>query len=70
MSFFLQHFVSSRVAKYTYGTNCITHYDPNNSEHLQRRARILLRPSGTQALPDGFMMILAKVRRIHRYLSD
>ncbi|KAH9940127.1 uncharacterized protein BXZ73DRAFT_99125 [Epithele typhae] len=36
--FFLEHFVSARVMKMTYGAHVILHYDPEDSEHFTRRA--------------------------------
>ena len=59
--FFLEHFVSARVMKMTYGTDVYVTYDANNPEHYARRKELYTRPSGKIVLPKGFSSILEKV---------
>lgn len=61
VSFFLQHFVSVRVARLTYGTICACEYDGDDPEHRIRRGRVFVKPSGRQCVPDAFAVILSKV---------
>lgn len=61
VSFFLEHFVSTRVAKYTYGTKCVWDYDASDPEHFIRRGKITTRPSGDVCVRDGYSAILKKV---------
>ena len=61
VSFYLQHFVTVRVVRWTYGTRGTKPYDPTISEYLQRRASIQEDPSGQLRLPYGFFEMLCKV---------
>ena len=63
-SFFLEHFVSTRVARYTYGTKCMFPYNPSDPEHFIRRGKTSIRPSGTVNVRDGYAAILKKVTYI------
>ncbi|THU90492.1 hypothetical protein K435DRAFT_781211 [Dendrothele bispora CBS 962.96] len=65
LSFYLDHFVSVRVSKYTYGIECATQYIPSNPEHNRRSHSIVVRPSGKRVVPGSFSRILAKGTRIH-----
>ncbi|OSX61856.1 hypothetical protein POSPLADRAFT_1145484 [Postia placenta MAD-698-R-SB12] len=64
VSFYLDHWVSARVARVTYGIECTTHYNESKPDHLQRRGNVRTRPSGRQVIPDHFSAILAKGTRI------
>ncbi|KAI0750425.1 hypothetical protein C8Q74DRAFT_1374012 [Fomes fomentarius] len=46
VSFYLEHFVSARVTKMTYGIQVVEDYDANDPEHYARRSTIYVRPSG------------------------
>ena len=61
VSFFLAHSVVARKAQLTYGTKCVTRYDPNDVEHARRYHRVQTRPSGHQVVPDAFRALLTKV---------
>ncbi|EKM53451.1 uncharacterized protein PHACADRAFT_148058 [Phanerochaete carnosa HHB-10118-sp] len=58
--FFLEHFVSVRVARLTYGTTCVIEYNPQDSDHIKRRGKAYMRPSGRMVIPNAFNLILAK----------
>ncbi len=60
-SFFLQKFVSSRVAKFTYGTEVSFVYDGGDPEHHARRFKLKTGPSGRTLVPEGFCAVLTKV---------
>ena len=61
VSFFLTNSVATRVARLTYGTKCMTRYDPNDIEHITRQHRSFTRPSGRQVIPDAYRALLTKV---------
>ena len=61
VSFFLDHFVSSRVMKMSYGTSSCVRYDPDDPEHYARRHRKHVQPSGQVALRHRFDTILKEV---------
>ncbi|KAG2129869.1 uncharacterized protein EDB93DRAFT_1095170 [Suillus bovinus] len=60
VAFFLDHRVSARVAKFTYGTRCATQFDRNDPQHKLRASMAVPRPSGRTVLPNAFSTILAK----------
>ena len=59
--FYLEHFVSARVMKMTYGAEVLVEYNAHDPEHYSRRSKRLLRPSGDVGLRHGFSLILQKV---------
>ncbi|KAG6918259.1 hypothetical protein DXG01_015633 [Tephrocybe rancida] len=61
VSFYLDHFVSVRVAKFYYGVECTVLYDEHNREHRARSSRIYTSLAGFQRLPGYFDAILHKV---------
>jgi hypothetical protein len=61
VSFQLDHFVSVRVARTTYGTDCTVQLDMTNLQHIRRSHTILTYPSGNKVVPDAYDVILAKV---------
>ncbi|KDR69814.1 hypothetical protein GALMADRAFT_255630 [Galerina marginata CBS 339.88] len=60
ISFYLDHFVRSRVSKVTYGSFCATQYDSTDPEHVARSADILTFNSGTVMVNHYFASILPK----------
>lgn len=60
VAFFLDHRVSARVAKFTYGTRCATQFDRNDPQHKLRASMVVPRPSGRTVLPNAFSAILTK----------
>jgi hypothetical protein len=66
VSFHLDHVVSARVAKYTYGTSCVVEFEAANLQHRQRQHTVTLRPSGKLFIPNAFSAILQKVIKISR----
>jgi len=61
IAFYLDHSVSSRVARWTYGIECLQYYDISNPQHLLRSATTVIWPSGVKMVPNGFSPILVKV---------
>ncbi|EMD33097.1 hypothetical protein CERSUDRAFT_98705 [Gelatoporia subvermispora B] len=64
VSFYLDHFVSVRVARFTYGAKCLTGFQSSKSEHKRRSHRLMTRPSGRKFLPNGFAVILQEGTRV------
>lgn len=60
VAFYLDHRVSARVAKFTYGTRCAVAFDRNDEEHLRRASSAIPRPSGRTVIPNAFSAILCK----------
>ncbi|KAG1734623.1 hypothetical protein EDB19DRAFT_1638867 [Suillus lakei] len=60
VSFYIDHLVSSRVARATYGIECITPYNSQDREHLSRQHKSIIDVSGGTFIPDYFQSILLK----------
>ncbi|OCH89892.1 hypothetical protein OBBRIDRAFT_879951, partial [Obba rivulosa] len=58
VSFYLDDFASVRVARFTYGARCLTHFEPSNPEHIRRSHCLITRASGRKCLPIGFISVL------------
>ncbi|KAJ3918140.1 hypothetical protein F5877DRAFT_90847 [Lentinula edodes] len=65
LSYYLDHFVSVRVARFTYGTDCVRAYDPYDLEHMRRRATMITAPSGRKVIPNVFSAIVTKGAQVH-----
>ncbi|EIW80616.1 hypothetical protein CONPUDRAFT_166095 [Coniophora puteana RWD-64-598 SS2] len=64
MSYYIDHLVTSRVAKYTYGMKMNVAFDPTNRQHVARWNTVFTWPSGGQRVPGVFDTILAKGSRV------
>ncbi|KAF7296192.1 MYND-type domain-containing protein [Mycena chlorophos] len=60
VSFYLDHFVTARVAKDTYGTDCTVSYDATDREHRARTKLTQVNLAGERCLPVGFSAILRR----------
>jgi hypothetical protein len=67
ISFFLDHYLSVRVARTTLGINMSVLYDHGSQHHRRRFRDIVTTPAGTKLLRNGFKVILAKARIIPIY---
>ena len=63
-SFYLSHFVSVRVMRFSYGTSCVVEFNSEDPDHAKRRGRAYTRPSGRMVIPNSFKQIIGKVRHI------
>ena len=61
ISFYLDHFVTTRVSKVTYGIFVDIHYDPNDPDHRSRSHNVFTCNSGIEVIPDFFYIVLPKV---------
>ena len=69
VSHYVDHFVTSRISKFTYGVPCHVAYDPSNAEHRRRSHKTFIDPMGQKRVTDGFVTMLTRVRHA-RSLSD
>ncbi|KAJ3512364.1 hypothetical protein NLJ89_g3559 [Agrocybe chaxingu] len=61
LSFYLDRYVTSRVSKYTFGTDVCVNYNSFNEEHVKRRSKVFRHSiSGELKIPGGFSVILPK----------
>jgi hypothetical protein len=61
ISFYLDHFVRSRISKITYGVLSEVIYNPQNADHVKRSSICYTSDSGYRRIPAGFDAILPKV---------
>ena len=61
LSHYHDHFVQTRVTKFTYGIFCGTPFNPADLDHQQRRHMTFVDGSGTRCISNFFHVILPKV---------
>ena len=61
ISFFLDHFVKTRVSKVTIGVFGNPIYDSKNPEHVKRKESTYIASSGEKRVTGYFCIILPKV---------
>jgi hypothetical protein len=61
VSYFIDHYVSTRVSRYTYGIEIYVRYDRTRKDHLQRTGRMFVTPAGKTCINGQFDVILPKV---------
>ena len=59
-AYYLEHFVTHRVVKYTYGTSAAVTFRPYLPDHKARADKVILGPQGPR-LNDHFEVILKQV---------
>ncbi|KAF5321822.1 hypothetical protein D9619_002184 [Psilocybe cf. subviscida] len=64
ISFYLDHFVQSRLAKVTYGTFGSILYDHSDPEHVARKNKSFVTVSGDTRINDAFDVILPKNTKV------
>ncbi|KIL54244.1 hypothetical protein M378DRAFT_92924, partial [Amanita muscaria Koide BX008] len=60
VSYYLDHYVSARVSRYSYGKTIIRLFDPTNPEHARRETTKFMYANGEYYIPGGFDTILKK----------
>ncbi|PFH46144.1 hypothetical protein AMATHDRAFT_8154 [Amanita thiersii Skay4041] len=60
VSYHLDHCVTSRMSKFSYGIRASEVYDVDNAEHKARESTAFYSLSGVRRVPGGFSTILAK----------
>jgi hypothetical protein len=64
VSFYIDHLVSSRVARATYGVECFTPYYSEDFEHQIRQHKSFIDATGELCIPDHFESILLKETKV------
>ncbi|TFK71046.1 hypothetical protein BDN72DRAFT_877354 [Pluteus cervinus] len=64
VSFLIDHYVSARMAKYTYGVEVSEDYDESNSAHILRQLTRFTMPSGSEVVPGSFSVVLCKNTKV------
>ena len=64
VAFYLDHSVSARMARMTYGTRCAIEYKKDDPEHIARAGTVIPRPSGRTVIPNVFSPILKKGEQV------
>jgi len=62
ISFYLDHFVATRISRFSYGTSCVATFDPSDIDHVIRSSTTDYSCSGERIIPGVFDIILPKVR--------
>ncbi|OAX34642.1 hypothetical protein K503DRAFT_859084 [Rhizopogon vinicolor AM-OR11-026] len=75
VSFYIDHLVSSRVARATYGVEIYTPFNPHDPEHQARQHTRFFDAAGDPSIPNQFASILLKgsvfvTRRAHDLLKN
>lgn len=69
VSYYLNHWVKSRVSKYTFGVPCSVRFREEEEEHTRREHTTFLSPSGLRYLPGAFETILQRVSPFREYTT-
>ena len=64
ISFYLDHFVKTRVSKVTYGHFCNLLYDPSVPDHRSQSHNVFTSVSGAERIKGFFDIILPKVNSL------
>ncbi|TDL25780.1 hypothetical protein BD410DRAFT_813480 [Rickenella mellea] len=64
VGYYLDRWVTARVAKLSCGTNFCTDFDPKNSEHTKRKSATYRQPSGRLVVPNQFYCFVAKGTKV------
>ncbi len=62
VSFYIDHYVDTRISKLTYGNPCSYIYNPDDLEHVLRSSNTYSSISGKKYVKGAFDVILTKVR--------
>ncbi|EEB95630.1 hypothetical protein MPER_05365, partial [Moniliophthora perniciosa FA553] len=64
VSFYLDHHVSARVSRFTYGIEVLVPYDESNREHRRRSHTTFVNAAGVRMVPGAFSAILPQGTRV------
>lgn len=64
VSFHLDHFVTGRIAKSTFGSSCSIPYQPFNQEHVMRSHNSYLDPMGKKWVSNHFEIMLTRGTKV------
>jgi hypothetical protein len=69
VSFHVNHFVTGRIAKFTYGAHSHVAYQSFNPEHVNREWKSYIDLAGNKRIPDHFETMLSRVRHLSPFLK-
>ena len=69
VSFYVDHFVTGRVSKFTYGVPCHIMYQPNNPEHIIRGYKSFLDAAGDRRIDGHFENMLSRVCHLSPFID-
>jgi len=64
VSYYVDHFVTARVSKFTYGVPCNVVYNSGNPEHAKRAHKLYTNEMGERRIPGGFTTMLSRGTKI------
>ncbi|OCH89886.1 hypothetical protein OBBRIDRAFT_755931 [Obba rivulosa] len=64
VAFYIDHFVSARMARFTYGTECTRPFNSDDLEHISRERKTYIDNDGRKKVPYAFSAILKKGTRV------
>ncbi|KAF9783757.1 hypothetical protein BJ322DRAFT_877685 [Thelephora terrestris] len=64
VSYYVDHFVTGRVSKFTYGVPCIIRYNPSDVEHSRRAHKLTTDAIGEKYVPDKFQTMLSRGTKV------
>jgi hypothetical protein len=70
VSFHIDHLVTSRVARATYGIEIYKHYNPGDPEDYARRHTQFTDAAGHRCIPNQFSSILMKVTKSNTFIHS
>ena len=63
LSYYVDHFVTGRISKFTYGVASHVSYKSSNPEHVRREHKSFVDVMGDKRVPDHFETMLSRVRQ-------
>jgi len=67
--FYVDHFVTGRIAKFTFGAPSVTVYQPSDPEYIMREHKSWLDPEGNKRVPDCFETMLSRVCHLPPFID-
>jgi len=64
VSYYVDHFVKSRISRFTYGVPCNVVYNPSNQEHIDRAYKSFPNAIGEKWIPGYFDTMLTRGTRV------
>jgi len=64
VSYYIDHFVTSRITQFTYGVPCYVTYNPSSPEHVQRSHKTFFDAAGDRCVPGHFISMLSRGTKV------
>jgi len=64
ISYYVDHFVTGRISKFTYGAATCVVYEASNPEHSRRAHKTYVDPMGDKRVPDHFEAMLSRGTKV------